>query len=575
MPTTLRSWIDQRVAALDEPVAQVLGAAAVLGARVDVDLLAAVVDIDEMTVLERCRPLLASGLLVEPPGASDLAFAHALTREAVVDGLGAAPRRLLHRRAAAAIRATHPDDVAALATHLSAAGPAVDDEAVVAMLDAADHALAQTAWSSARDWCDEVLARREEDDPSRVRAGIGRGAAERGLGHRDAARAALADALEGAHRLAEPRLVAEATLGLVGGGARGVSESMADEDRAQLLRVAIDGLGPDDDDLRIPLELELALALLLTDRVAERDALAADALARARRLGRPDLLGAALLGARVARPGPEHAERRLADAAEVLAMPTSSRTASVTMTALVSRHEDALLVGDRALARAALAEAEATVDSVDHPYWRWVVATWRTLDRVIDGDLDTAERLAAEALEWQADHPEAMACLGVNLVDIRLFQGRAAEVVDLLAGAAEDNPHIPGYRAVLALCRADSGDRAGAADAYRTFADAGFGNVPDDTNRLLTLAVLADVAATIGDPDGGAVLRGLLEPHAGRQVVLNCFAGGGAYWGPVATQLGRLATLLGDERDAAEHLATARAAAAAFDAPLALARIPT
>ena len=66
-----------------------------------------------------------------------------------------------------------------------------------------------------------------------------------------------------------------------------------------------------------------------------------------------------------------------------------------------------------------------------------------------------------------------------------------------------------------------------------------FRSIPADTNRLLTLAVLADVAATLGDAPGAAELTELLAPHAGRHVLLNCFGGGGAYWGPVATQLGQ------------------------------------
>ena len=87
-------------------------------------------------------------------------------------------------------------------------------------------------------------------------------------------------------------------------------------------------------------------------------------------------------------------------------------------------------------------------------------------------------------------------------------------------------------------------------------------------------SVLADVAATIGDAEGAARLLGLLAPHAARHVVLNCFGGGGSYWGPVATQMGRLAALCGDDDAASAHYSAARRAARAFGAPLALARVP-
>ena len=184
----------------------------------------------------------------------------------------------------------------------------------------------------------------------------------------------------------------------------------------------------------------------------------------------------------------------------------------------MARHEDALLIGDRALARQALARAADEVEGSGHPYWRWVVQTWQVLGLIIDGELDAAEALAFDAVQLQADHPESMACLGVNLVDVRLFQGRSGEVVDLLAAAADANPQIPCYRAVLSLCLAEA-DRLDEAEVqYRTFADASFRTVPDDTNRLLTLGVLADVAATVEDRVGATELLELLTPHADRQV---------------------------------------------------------
>jgi hypothetical protein len=273
----------------------------------------------------------------------------------------------------------------------------------------------------------------------------------------------------------------------------------------------------------------------------------------------------------LAKLGPQYAESRLADIDELLATPSELRPPELTMAAYIARHEDLLLAGDRSGAQAALADAGAVCDRYDHPYWRWVVDTWRVLDAVIDGRLDDAEAGAFAALEAQAEHPEAIACLGVELVDIRLYQGRAHEMVDLLTDAARANPHIPAYRAVLALCLAESGCPEEAHGIIRDLVPPGA--IPDDTNRLLALAVLADVAATLPDTDAAAELLPLLEPHATRHVVLNCFGGGGAYWGPVALQLARLAALDPERRDDARRWhARAVASAKAMRAPLALAR---
>ncbi|MCU1352674.1 MAG: hypothetical protein JWM05_1883, partial [Acidimicrobiales bacterium] len=370
------------------------------------------------------------------------------------------------------------------------------------------------------------------------------------------------------------RATAEAVLGLVGGGGRGVADDLPDATRAALLREALTGLDDNADaDLAAPVLGELALALMLTDLDDERAALARRSLEVARRSGRPEVVARALLASRLAVLGAEQADARLDATSEVLALPARSRPPDVTLAALIGRHEDLLLCGDRTAARQALVDADAVLVRYDHPYWRWTVATWRALGAVIDGRLDDAEQAAFAASAHQSDHPEAAACLGVTLVDIRLYQGRAGEVIALLRDAADANAHIPCYRAVLALCCAESGDLDGARAAFDVFAGDGFRTIPDDTNRLLTLAVLADVAVTLGDAVAGAALTDLLAPHRGRQVILNCFGGGGAYWGPVSHQLARLAHQRGDEVAAGELAGEAATEAETFEAPLARARV--
>ncbi len=574
LPPTLGSWISQSVAALGPGLEEVLVAAALLGPQADVICLAAVTEASERVTVERIDALVSAGLLVEGTDGPEVTFNHALTRDAVREGIGTARRRFLHRRIGQILHAAPASEPGVVAHHLVQGGPSVGRGAVAAMLRAGDAALAALAWSSAVGWFDAVLSHDAAGEADQIAALIGGAEAHRGLGDRAAARARAREAVARARQAVDVRAAASATLVLVGGGARGVSDDATDDERARLLAAALDGLGPDDDDLRIPLQIELSVALLLTDEKAKRESLANDALERARALGRGDLLARALVGSRVAQVGPEHAETRLVRMEEVLVLPADQRSHAATMGARIGQLEDRLLAGDRPGARAQLATARSEVEARGHPYWRWVVETWGVLDLIIDGCLDEAEAAAFEALAWQSEHPEALACLGVNLVDIRLFQGRSGEMVDLLDGAAEENPHIPAYRAVLALCLAEAGDLDRAERHYRTFADGHFVSVPHDTNWLLSLAVLADVGATLGDQTGAHHLLDQLRPHVGRQVVLNCFAGGGSYWGPVATQLGRLEAVLGRSQAASECFARARLEADAFEAPLALARIP-
>jgi tetratricopeptide (TPR) repeat protein len=397
------------------------------------------------------------------------------------------------------------------------------------------------------------------------------GRALRAVGDVDDARRVLEEARSVGLSAGASRVVAAATLALVGGGGRGSAIDLDDAGRAELLREALVGLGDEDVDLLVPVLGELALALVLTDAVDERVALCERALAEARRWGDPGGLASALFTQRIALMGPGGTEARAVGSDEVLSLPAADVAPQDRLAALLGKVEDHLELGRRATAEAALAEAEDLVDRFPHTYWRWATACWRTLLTIVDGRLDDAEAAAFAAHEIQPEHPEATAALGVNLVAVRLFQGRAEEVCDLLTEAANANPHIPAYRAVLALCAAESGQHDLAQSCIDHFADCDF-VLPPDSNWLLAVAVLADAVATVGDAGRAERLARLLEPWADRQVILNCFGGGGAFWGPVSHQLGRLAVLLGDDVLGRALLERAVDAAEAMRAPLAAAR---
>lgn len=575
VPAALRDWIGRRVLVLEKPAATTLALAAVIGQEVEFETLAACSSLDQLELLDVCDQLTTEHFLAERDEPGRFAFAHALVRDSVHEGLRPTRRAWLHERVGQALEAgpAVPGRAAVLAHHFALAGPAHHSRAHVHALAAGREALAQAAWDTAADHFGQAAELAGDDADRRTAALIGLGQALRGAGRRSDARTTLEQAIGLARNQRLARRLAEAVLALVGNGGRGVADDVPDEERAAGLREALAGLTDADDDLAPAILDELALALLLTDRSAERDELVTRALRLARRGDDPARLARALIGARLAKLGPEHAEDRLTEMDELLALPRSAVPPDVTMAALVHRHEDLLLCGDRDGADAALVGAEAVLERYDHPYWRWAITTWRALGAIIDCRLDEAEMLTFSALGHQSEHPEAMACLGVNLVDIRLYQGRSGEMVDLLASAADDNPQIPCYRAVLALCCVEAGRADQGRAAYDHFADERFANIPDDTNRLLTLAVLADAAVTLTDAPGTALLTDLLLPHASRQVILNCFGGGGAYWGPVAHQLARMADLVGDRTAGMRWQAQAHCDAERFRSPTALARI--
>jgi DNA-binding SARP family transcriptional activator/tetratricopeptide (TPR) repeat protein len=599
VPDAVRSWIGHRADALAKPVRSRLDLAAVIGEEIGLSTLARCANVDAGEALDQVEQLVDEGFLVETDQLDVFAFPHLITRDAVYERISPTRRARMHLAVAEALRAGRPAPgrEAEVAHHLTLAGPDHATAAGRSFLRAGREALDSGAWSLA----ESLFAQASQvapDEPA-IRAGALTGLAR--AAHLQRRRTEAEDridevlAITRAHRL--PLEQAEAVLVLVGRAGRGATSRLDDLQQAALLREALDGIAElearapidrtshlDDatraerlrrDTSICHLEGELAQALTLTASLEERRALAEHAVSLARGLDPPDthLTARALLIERLHRMEPEHVEDRLANLDQVLAIAPSGRSVDATLAALAYRHEDLLLCGRREGSVRSLDEAVELADRSQHPYWRWATAAWRGLGALIDGDLERAEQLAFDAAAIGGDEPGVAACLGVNLVDIRLYQGRAGEVLDLLAAAADDAPHIPCYRAVLALCAAEAGDADLAARSYEPFRASRFATIPQDSNRLLTLAVLADASVQLADAASADALTELLRPSSGLQAILNCYGGGGAYWGPVAHQLARLAALAGRTDEADRWFAEAERSARDVGASAALARI--
>ncbi len=126
VPSTVGEAVAAIVEALGPPVASVVQAAAVLGADVDVDLLAGVVDVPAAAVVERLEAAAEAGLLVER--GTGFRFRHGAIREALQTTVGPARRALLHRHAARALDQRPHADPLAVAVHARLGG----DDAIAA-----------------------------------------------------------------------------------------------------------------------------------------------------------------------------------------------------------------------------------------------------------------------------------------------------------------------------------------------------------------------------------------------------------------------------------------------------------
>ena len=176
VPVGVRDVLRHRLASVSVRAGEVLPVAAVLGAEIDVELLAQVVRLPEDDVAQVLDEGVAAGLLVES-GASwtgRYAFPHAVVRDALQSDVHGLHLRALHLRAAESLMSRPRrgrGGSAAVAVHLRAAGAAADPaEAARHSLQAAQEAGAVYAWDEAIEHAEAAVGLLDEAEAAREHA---------------------------------------------------------------------------------------------------------------------------------------------------------------------------------------------------------------------------------------------------------------------------------------------------------------------------------------------------------------------------------------------------------------------
>jgi len=154
LPEALTGQVARRVRALDPGAVDVLELLAVLGRRVELRGLVGPSERPTEVLATALDTLSRHGLVTEQERGPDLSYevAHPLIQEAVYLGIGAARRRLLHRRAGQALLAA--GWLGAAAPHFAAAAQPGDPEAVAVLVRAVRRAEEREAYREAL----EILA---------------------------------------------------------------------------------------------------------------------------------------------------------------------------------------------------------------------------------------------------------------------------------------------------------------------------------------------------------------------------------------------------------------------------------
>ena len=348
VPRSVRAVLRTRVGRLDPEAQRALAVASVAGREFDPAVIAAVLELDELAVLDQIEAAVRASLVREIR-VGHFQFAHALVQQALYDDLGATRRSLHHRQLAIALE-KQPGHIpaAVLATHWAATGRDHRDRVAEWARRAGDEATTALSPEEAIRWYTTALDAIDANDPARVDVLIALGGAQR-WADADAFRQTLLDAAALAERMGDDDGLVRAALRNNRGGAS--RAGAVDTERVAVLERALEVVGPDDSPDRARLLATLAIELSQGAEWERRLALADEAVACARRLGDEVTLLRVLLHTTEATRLPPTLDQRIVDTEE--------------MFDIAKRLGDPVLLGIAALREVRVMIEAADFDQVD------------------------------------------------------------------------------------------------------------------------------------------------------------------------------------------------------------------
>jgi tetratricopeptide (TPR) repeat protein len=560
VPAGVRPVVARRVQNLAPATQEVLTTAAVAGEDFDVPLLGAVTGATTGGLLAALDEARVAGLVEEAGGR--FRFVHALVRESLYDGLGLAARAALHRRLAEVLDERFGDarlpEIAAHALHGAVAGG--DDRALDWAVRAGERSFELLAYEESAAWYGRALdiLPAGGDETRRGRLLQRRGQAYLAAGDLPAARDAYRQAADVARRSGDAGQLARAALGL-GAGFGGFEVRLFDPVQVELLEEALAALGPGPSLLRAWVLARLSVALSFMDAEGRRLTLSEEAVAMARQVGDPAVLGYALAGHCDVIPGPNHCQARLSEAGEVVRLARDAGDRPLELLGRRLRVVALLETGQVEEADFEIDRFAQVADQIRQPLYRWYVPLWRGMRALMRGEPEAAARQCAIAEDIGAlAHSDNARVLTFTQWWVRSrYEGRFDDINRATADLAGSQPMTPAgwpYPVVLAAQR---GELSRARRLFEQWLGNGLARRPRDSEWLPDSAQLAEVAVLAGCRPVAELLYSELRPYAD----LFCIEGiGAACTGSVSWYLSLLARFLDRREEAAAYEAQAKEA---------------
>jgi tetratricopeptide (TPR) repeat protein len=293
-----------------------------------------------------------------------------------------------------------------------------------------------------------------------------------------------------------------------------------------------------------------------------REALADEALALARRHGDDASVARVINQVLLPLSIPHLLALSTARAEEGLARAESVGDPMLLCTAASGRRLIAASAGDIAEMDRCFEVKARLVEQLDLPFLNWVHTIQRATRTLVDGDPDTGERLAHEAMQIGSEggQPDVATAFGIQLIMVQLQRGTLGTLVPLIEQVVSENPGFPVFTAVLALAHAEADRFDEARRVLDGLAGTGF-QLPLDVAWLTGMIACAEAGVACGGPRYAQPLLDQLAPFADQWLCTDVSASG-----PVSRTVGDLLTNLGRYDEAEKQFAAAYASSTEADA---------
>ena len=575
IPATLH---DSLMARLDRlgPAKEVIQVGAVIGSDFSYQLLHAVHPTAEADLQRALSSLIDAELLYVRGIAPEATyqFKHALIRDAAYAALLKSRRKELHLEVARTIdekftilRDTRPE---VLARHWGEAG---DGARAVQYLNLAGEQAAMRAghteaiahFSKALDWLERLPP--PIDDAQRCSLLLELGREQRKAGEPLRAQETFIRSATIAQTLGATESVVNVALELV---RMAYQIGLSSEAPLRLLDDALQRVGPGDSVLKAKALGGLAIVLGVTGAQSPAIEFAEQGIAMSRRLNDAEVLELTLQGANYALQGPEQLERRLAlakERAELVRTVIAGKTfrdqlpdAQIDLSHYLMERGDLSAADDEFAAWAQLVEEQR------RPFEDAIIANRGAARALMRGDFEQSEKLARQAFEigqrLRADNVAA-GLFGMQMFALSRERGQLRELEPVVRLFVQQNSAADTWRPGLAVIYSELGRTEEARAEFEHMASDNFDSLPRDSLWIGTMTYLVDVCVFLGDRSRAAILYELLEPFAGRNVVIGYEV---VCYGALSRYLGALTSTLERWDDAVRHFEDALAMNARMEA---------